>query len=105
MNTTDIPALAGLLTSERLTRTRLADGSGVILHLDELEVLTLNETGQFLVELLADGVDTLEGLALALADEFEVELETARRDAAVFVEELAGHLRSALSGEGGPRPG
>ncbi len=102
MNTTDIPALAGLLSSERLTRTRLADGSGVILHLDELEVLTLNETGQFLVELLVEGVDTLDGLALALAGEFEVDPETARRDAAAFLGELAEHLRSALAGADGP---
>ncbi len=97
----DLSTLSDLLASDRLTRTRLVDGSGVILHLDNLEVLTLNETGQFLVELLADGVDTIENLATALTGEFEVDLATAERDVAIFLDELMEHLRPALSGGDG----
>ncbi len=87
---TDIKALAEVLRSdERLTLTELADRSGVILSLKTRTVASLNETAQFLVARLREGVtDELE-LARRLAAEFDIDEETARRDITSFLSMLA----------------
>ena len=85
---TDLANLAGSLRSERLTRTALADGTGVILDVDGMHVLTLNETGQFIVERLCDGVERLDGIVAAIVAEFEIDEPTAHADAVAFLDEL-----------------
>ncbi|NOZ78445.1 MAG: PqqD family protein [Acidobacteria bacterium] len=84
----DINALAGLLRSGALAHTRLADSSGVLLHADTLQVLTLNETGMFLVDRLREGTETIDGLVDALVSHFTVNEKTARRDVSAFLDEL-----------------
>jgi len=85
--------LADSLRDERLTQTRLADGSGVILDLESLQVLSLNDTGMFLVERLKAGARTVGELTTALCDEFEVDAEAARRDVDQFLQALREQLR------------
>ncbi len=84
--------LADLLASGRLTVTTLTDGSGVVLDVESLQVLSLNPSGAFLLERLGEGVTDEDALARALTAEFEVDLPTARRDLDAFLDELAGAL-------------
>ncbi|MCK5376572.1 MAG: PqqD family protein, partial [Acidobacteria bacterium] len=75
-----IERLSQLMRSDKVTQTKLADETGVILHLDTLQVLTLNETGMFLVERIGEGLSTADQLIAALTDDFEVDEATARAD-------------------------
>ena len=50
-------------------------------------LITLNEIGQFIFELLAED-RTLDQLAEKITEEYEVSLETARADAEEFVHHL-----------------
>ena len=84
--------LSGLLSSEAVSQTRLADHSGVILDFDSLQVYSVNDTGKCLVEALRDGVEDHEGLVRRLVEELEVEPEEAASDVDLFVEELARSL-------------
>jgi hypothetical protein len=90
---TQLEELSRLLASdEELTQQKLADDTGVILDVDSLRVLSLNETGMFLVECLQQGVVTEEALVERLVDEFEVDSETAAADVRAFVAELGRYL-------------
>ena len=88
----NLERLSELLQSDKVTRTTLVDDTGVILHLDSLQVLTLNETGMFLVERLGEGMSSVRQLITALTEEFEVDEATAREDVASFLNELDGLL-------------
>jgi hypothetical protein len=94
-----VPQLAEQLGSDRYTRKTLADGSGVLLDLEGMRVLSLNATGAFLLDRIAAGAGSAGALAAELAAAFEVDQETARQD----VEELLADLEKALSrgGSGG----
>ena len=83
-----IERLSQLMRSDKVSQTKLADETGVILHLDSLQVLTLNETGMFLVERIGEGLSTSDQLIAALTDDFEVDEATARADVNAFVDEL-----------------
>lgn len=86
----DAKALADALTTdEKLTLTELADRSGVILSLQNRTVASLNETGQFLVNLLRSGVTDVEELVARMTAEFDVDESTARHDVEHFLTELA----------------
>ena len=83
-----LTALHDVLASGELTRKTLADGTGVILDVESLQVFTLNETGMFLVDVLSDGVASLDALADRLTGEFEVDRATAVADVEAFIEGL-----------------
>ena len=83
-----IERLSRLMQSDKVTQTKLADETGVILHLDSLQVLTLNETGMFLVERIGEGLSTVDQLIATLTDDFEVDEATARADVETFVDDL-----------------
>lgn len=85
---TDLAALAAALASERFTHASLADGTGVILDIDGMLVLTLNETGEFLAAALLAGVADEAELVARLVSEFEVEGAQAQEDVASFIAEL-----------------
>ena len=61
-------------------------GRGIV---DHQCLFTLNETGSFLWELLAEP-RSFEDLAAALADEFEVTAQQAEADLTRFLDDLAG---------------
>ncbi len=88
----DLGRLSELLQSDNVTWTTLVDNTGVILHLDSLQVLTLNETGMFLVERIGEGMCSVEKLIAALTEEYEVDEEAAREDVETFLYELGGLL-------------
>lgn len=86
----DAKALADTLrNNDQLTLTELADRSGVILSLQSRTVASLNETGQFLVNLLRAGVTDEKELVRLLTREFEVDETTAQHDVENFLVSLA----------------
>ncbi len=80
--------LARALRSEELTRTDLADGTGVILHLESSQIYSLNETGMFFVQQLSGGEVRTDHLVQSLITTFSIDEITARRDLGHFVDEL-----------------
>jgi hypothetical protein len=82
--------IRAFLLSDRVTRTGLEDGSGVVLDIQGLAVYSLNETGMFLVEALCEGATDADALAARLVADFEVDEATARADVAEFIAELSG---------------
>lgn len=80
--------LADLMSSSRVSRTRLPDGTGVVLDIVGLHVMSLNETGQFVVEQLARGLADEDEMVRRMVAEFKVDELTARRDLGVFVVRL-----------------
>jgi len=89
---TDLVALAATLASERYTHTSLADGTGVILDIEGMHVLTLNQTGEFLIAAVLAGAADDADLVTRMVAEFEVEAPQAQADVAAFVAELHTHL-------------
>jgi hypothetical protein len=81
--------IADLLRSDCITRTALADGSGVILDIKGLAVYSFNETGMFLVEALCEGAMDEGALVARLMAAFEVDEATARADVDAFIAELS----------------
>lgn len=84
-----VAEIGAFLRSERVTRTALSDGSGVVLDVEGLAVYSLNETGMFLVEALCAGVADVESLVRRLVEEFEVDEATARDDVEEFIADLS----------------
>lgn len=90
--------LAKALSSSELSSTTLADGTGVLVDLNGMTVLTFNETGMTLVNRMRSGSRSLEELVSAVVQEFQTDEQTARLD----VERFLGRLEAALApSEGG----
>ena len=75
------------LRSDSVAWRAFKEGEGTLVHLDRDEIDSLNATGAVLIKRLKAGATT-EELAEALCKEFEVDWETAMRDATAFVERL-----------------
>lgn len=87
----DVGRLGALLQSGRFVRAGLADQSGVVVDTAGTRMLSLNETGMFLVEALASGAG-LDALVERLVREFRVSGPTARQDVERFLGELMGFV-------------
>jgi len=87
----DVGRLGALLRSGRVSRAKLADGTGVMVDAGKMRMLSLNETGMSLVEGLVEGLGP-EALVERLVKEFEVGAPAARRDVEKFLEELGGFV-------------
>lgn len=68
-------------------RYRVVDREAVVVRQSELEVLTLNEVGTRVLELL-DGNRTLKEVLDRLEGEFDVGRQTLERDVVVFLKSL-----------------
>ena len=89
----NLTEFAKVLASEQITRTKLADETGVLLDVDGLHVFSLNETGMFIVDAICGGIVDVEGLVARVVAEFEVEPEQAREDVETFLSKLSGLLK------------
>lgn len=69
------------------TAGRVLDGEAVVVTPADSRMHTMNEVGTWLWT-HADGSRSVDQLAEALVEDFEVDLETARRDLVAFVEDL-----------------
>ncbi|HEY2406954.1 MAG TPA: PqqD family protein [Polyangiaceae bacterium] len=74
-----------LRTNDKCLLTELADGTGVVLHLDTKFYYTLNVTGVAVWKAIAAGRDTEAALAEHLVAEFDVERATAEADLALVL--------------------
>ncbi len=84
-----VSEIGEFLRSERMTRTPLSDGSGVLLDVQGLAVYSLNETGMFLVDALCEGVEDVDSLVARLVEKFDVDETTARADTEEFIADLS----------------
>jgi hypothetical protein len=66
---------------------RAFQGEGTLVHLERDEIHSVNAAATLIIEKLKAGA-TLEELVAALCEKFEVDEETARRDAQAFVGQL-----------------
>jgi hypothetical protein len=90
----ELSDLVGVLSSARVSRTRLPDFTGVVLDIVGRNVMSLNETAQFVVEQLAAGIGDEAEIVRRMGAEFKVDEESARRDLGLFV----ARLRELISG-------
>jgi len=84
--------IAENLRSNRFAVTRLPDGSGVLLEVEGLQVLSLNATGMFLLDTVANGATEAEELVRELVRVFDVDETTARNDLDAFLAEFLRRL-------------
>ena len=90
----DAGRLGALLRSERFSRAKLTDGTGVMVDATGMRMLSLNETGLFLVEGLVAGLGA-EDLVVRLVEEFQVSRPAALEDVERFLRELDGFVGGA----------
>lgn len=83
-----VERLAELLSSSRYRRQTLADGSGVVVDMEAMKVLSLNRSGMVVLDALADGVTRIDLLERRLTETFDVDPETAARDLSELLAEL-----------------
>lgn len=76
------------LRSANLALTRLSDGTGVLLDMEGLEVLSLNATAMFVVDRLAVSEEDFDAIARGLAVRFRVGADEAACDVERFLKEL-----------------
>ncbi len=85
--------LAELLASDRYSRQTLSDGTGVVLDLHSMRVLSLNRTGMFVLEEIAGGAGDFDTLERRLVEVFEVDRDVADSDLRDLLAQLDRHLR------------
>jgi hypothetical protein len=84
----ELSDLSAIFSSARVTRTRLPDNTGVVLDVVGRHVMSLNVTGQFVVEQLAGGLADEAEMVQRMVVAFKVGEESARRDLGLFVARL-----------------
>jgi hypothetical protein len=87
--------LAAALRSGEIEVTRLAEGSGVVLHLATLRSRTLNPSAMSLLDAVAAGAGSIAALAGRLVAEHGIDEATAASDAAAFLDALGALLTVA----------
>jgi len=70
----------GVVQHDKCLLTELADGTGVLLHLETKFYYTLNTTGVEVWKALGTGAKTEHEVALKISEEFEVDVDTAALD-------------------------
>ncbi|MEE4331412.1 MAG: PqqD family protein [Wenzhouxiangella sp.] len=91
--TPGLEAIAQALDKKRLTINPLDDGSGVVLDVDDEQLLTMNATGITIMQAIADGARNIDAIARVVTAVFEVDLDEARQDVRGFIETVAGQLK------------
>jgi len=89
----DVGRIGAVLRSDRFSRAKLTDGTGVMTDAASMRMLSLNETGMFLVEGLVSGLGR-EALVERLVEEFRVDGPAAHEDLERFLGELDGFVGS-----------
>ena len=80
--------IARALAAGEIEVTRLAEGSGVVLHVPSLRSRTLNPTGMELLDALAADADCVDALAGLLVAKQGIDHAVAYDDAEAFVAAL-----------------
>jgi hypothetical protein len=79
-----------LRINERCLLTELADGSGVLLHLETKFYYTLNASGVAVWKSVAAGAGDTERAAQFIVDAYDVDPVTAQRDVAEVLDYMLG---------------
>jgi Coenzyme PQQ synthesis protein D (PqqD) len=82
--------------------TRIVDGEALIVLADSGQVNVLNPVGTRMWELM-DGTRTIQQIADAICDEFDVGKDEAERDLEEFVQQLIGANAIVLQDQPSPR--
>ena len=90
-----ISDLRDFLASPQLATTQLEDGSAVLLDIDGHQVLSLNETGMFLVGLLREGAADIQTLVQGLKVEFDVDSGSAANDVERFLADFSALIQQS----------
>ena len=78
----------GVVQNDKCMLTELADGTGVLLHLETKFYYTLNATGVEVWKALTDGPKTEREIADKISQEFEVDVATAHTDVSGVLETM-----------------
>ncbi len=84
----NLEAIKQKLRDPTLSITRLADDTGVILDIDGHQVLSFNDVGMEILELLRDTDNSFGEIIMAITNEFEIDQETAEGDTKSFLNKL-----------------
>lgn len=87
MNTIDMNKTVQL--SSRV-RYRAVDDEGVVVHLDNGQVIVVNTVGLYILQQL-ERAKTVENLVTAMAEEFHITADAAYNDLMRYLEELSEH--------------
>jgi len=87
-----LATVAAAVEDGRLTDTRLADGTAIVLNIENFRVCTLNSTAVEILAAIRGGARTPEEIATRLIREFSVDFETALADSRKFLVDLASRL-------------
>jgi Coenzyme PQQ synthesis protein D (PqqD) len=93
-------ASADLTQNDKCLLTELADGSGVILHLETKFYYTLNATGVAVWKAIGAGANTEQGVVEKIVADFDVDAARASADVASVLATMRGDglVRSGSSG-------
>ena len=80
--------LRQLLEQHGISPTFLADGSGVLLDVSGHQVLSLNHSASYLMEMILAGEEDMEVLQQRFATEFDLPASVAEQDIAAFLATL-----------------
>jgi hypothetical protein len=94
-----VPREPKLSVNDKCLLTELADGTGVVLHLDTKFYYTLNAAGVEVWKGIAAGAADPRAAAHRLTHLFDIDLSTAERDVAKVLEYM---LAEGLIRAGGP---
>lgn len=84
----ELEDLVDVFASSRVSRTCLPDRTGVVLDIAGRKVMSINASGQFVIEQLARGKADEGEIVGLMAAEFKVDEDAARRDLRAFVSQL-----------------
>jgi hypothetical protein len=97
MTNSPLRSLSELLDNPDFGETPLPDGTSVILDIAGHQVVSLSRTGTYIVGLIRAGVQTVDEIAERIAARYEVDNDTAKKDAADFIDTLTATLTSAAT--------
>ena len=80
LNVARMEPAPGVVQHDKCLLTELADGTGVLLHLETKFYYTLNATGVEVWKTLASGAKTEREVSEKISQEFEVDVDTAAGD-------------------------
>lgn len=94
----DLATLTSRLRSPDVTMTTLSDGSGILVDLTGMEILRFNPTGTLIVSTLREGdPEEADELAKVVAERFNADIATVKRDVLKFLGVLTGVLSCRTS--------
>ena len=90
--------LKAALATRRFTFQELNDGSGVLIDVERMRVLSLNVTAMFALKTIAEDASEPQEVRERLAEQFEVDERQASQDLDALLSELESVLLGSATG-------